>query len=55
MLVLQGMPTMSPVMAKALVDVSAATDQALSGEKSLRLCRSHELRLGTSSESLFIN
>ena len=43
---------MSPVMAKALVDVSAAVNQGPSAKKKrLRLCRSRGLCLGTALES----
>ena len=51
----QAMPTMSPVMVQALVDVSAASNQGPDKLKPAWFCRSHALRLGTSLESLFIN
>ena len=47
----QGMPIMSPVMAKALVDVSAESNQGPSAHSNLRKFGQRSVHLGTGFES----
>ena len=52
-LVLQDIPTMSPVMAQALVDVSVGSDLGPFVHKNPRRFAQRSLRLGINFESLF--